>query len=196
MEAAPEAHICVVTEDDKVADCVKQHGYPVLIDRNKASSGTEKIVQVMDQIDADRILDVQGDEPVVSKNSIRKMIEASIAYPHDVLQAYHWCDRDDLNSVKIVADRSNKILYISRQNIPTGAETFMEHVGIFSYNRDHLETYGVRSRMRLEGLEDVEQLRFLELGETMLAIEVEPSHPVDSIADIPIVERIVREEEG
>jgi len=187
--------IYVVTEDVMVASCVLQYGYQVLIDETPASSGTEKVVQVMDQINADRIINVQGDEPVIDPVAIERMIEASLEYPDSVLQAYspNYTGGTfyDSNSVKIVTGCDDRILYISRSLIPFGAIEFKEHVGIFSYGKHHLEAYGVCPRLPLEAVEDIELVRFLELGVEVRAVCVPGSCPVDSKNDILAVEAVI-----
>lgn len=184
--------VYVVTEDDKVANCVTEYGYQVLIDRTKASSGTEKIVQVMDEIDADRITNVQGDEPVIEPASIRKVMMASEEHPDCVLQGFHWSNKSLKNSIRIVADLSGRMLYISRSPIPAGGDVFREYVGVYSFGKHHLKAFGKHNdRLPLETAEDIELLRFLEIGESIRVVEIAPTHHVDYPSDVLVVEHII-----
>jgi len=191
--------VFVVAEDNKVADCVREHGYQVLVDERPATSGTEKIAQLMDQLPGDRIINVQGDEPIVSPQAIENVVLAGDEYPDCVIQACFNSERSDPNSVKMVVDRYGRVLYFSRQPIPTGAKNFLEHVGIFSYNKEQLAAYNTvdrrmrpSGRMPLEEAEDIELLRFIELGVPVMIAGVPPSRPVDSLDDIPFVESVIK----
>jgi 3-deoxy-manno-octulosonate cytidylyltransferase (CMP-KDO synthetase) len=168
----------VLTEDKRVFDVVIGFGGQVELTSPKAKNGTERIASIIHKYQGDILLNIQGDEPGISQNKLTKLI--SLIKNKDVQIATLGCKiirsqiLFDNNKVKIVKDKSNKAMYFSRQPIPANRDLSHEewvengpyylHVGLYAFKwRTFLEIIKLTTS-RLEELEKLEQLRWLENG--------------------------------
>lgn len=170
--------VIVATDDTRIEAAVREFGGDVSMTREDHASGTDRIAEVASKLNADLILNVQGDEPEIEPASIELLIrlmndkpEASMAtlacpFPTDA-------DPSDPNAVKVVLDHHGMALYFSRSLIPYPRDTkgvvdspgnWFLHLGIYAYRRPFLLSYASLRPSRLEQLEKLEQLRALENG--------------------------------
>ncbi|MBE9561351.1 MAG: 3-deoxy-manno-octulosonate cytidylyltransferase [Proteobacteria bacterium] len=192
LQVISEVHI--VTDSEEIAAKVTSWGGKVWMTGNCAS-GTERIVEILDKLDADIIINVQADQPLIEPNIINQLIEifaTTNPMPDIVTPAYPITTTEKLfdpNLVKIVRQHDGYALYFSRHPIPYIRDTnnddwlkqhdFFGHVGIYGYRRLVLEEYAKLPESSLEQSEKLEQLRFLQAGKSIYTFITE--HDVISV---------------
>lgn len=178
--------VIVATDDERIRAAVESFGGEVQITRDDHPSGTDRLAEVAERIEADLIVNVQGDEPLIDPI----MIEAAVAPLLDnpaiemgtlMTRISDPMEYNNPNIVKVVVDQNGFALYFSRAAIPHGrdldqndipASTF-KHIGLYVYRRDFLLQYPDLPETPLEQLEKLEQLRALEHGHRIRIIETD-----------------------
>jgi 3-deoxy-manno-octulosonate cytidylyltransferase (CMP-KDO synthetase) len=183
--------VIVATDDVRIADAVRSFGGRVEMTRADHPSGTDRIAEVAARIDADAVINVQGDEPHIRPELLEKLADLLTGDPSAQMATLASRCRDisevlTPNVVKVVFDRRGRALYFSRSVIPFDRSAFLagetfpyhnyfKHIGVYAYRRDFLLRYPTMPRTPLEELESLEQLRALENGHTILVAEVDYS---------------------
>ena len=199
-KALPIDCVFIATDDLKIKKVVESAGYKVIMTSAKALTGTDRIAEAASQISADIIINVQGDEPLLDHKDILSIIDEKKKHPNEVINGY--CkinvseDAKSLNIPKVVFNEKNLMVYMSRQLIPgTKSENFSppsyyKQVCIYAFNQNELKKYREYGRKgTLELYEDIEILRFLDLGSKIRLVETNnASLAVDVPEDVPRVE--------
>ena len=196
--------ILIATDDKRIQEHVESFGAKAVMTSPDCPTGTDRLIQVLtnypELTKADIILNVQGDEPCIHKETINKTLQAMIQAPDEVLATacVPITDQYDVMSpsvVKVVLDKTGHALYFSRSPIPashpkqTNRPTYLKHLGIYAYRRDFLLTYGSLAPTPLQLIEDLEQLKVLESGYKIRVVTVSHSSPhVDIPEDIQRVQ--------
>lgn len=211
----------VATDDGRIFDAVESAGYEAVMTRRDHKSGTDRIAEVLAALpDAEIIVNVQGDEPLISARTIERAVgelendpNAGIVTTWESMES----PADVLNPdvVKIAVDGRGRAVYFSRSPVPyprdaarkygTLAEalhnepallsSFRKHTGLYVYRRDVLLAFTSWPQSELERLESLEQLRALAHGVEIKAIEASSrSIGVDTQEDLERVRSIVEEE--
>jgi 3-deoxy-manno-octulosonate cytidylyltransferase (CMP-KDO synthetase) len=169
----------VATDDPRIVAAVEHFGGKAVMTRRSHQSGTDRVAEVAQKLDADCIINLQGDEPLVDPASLDLLSEileanpaadmATLAVP--LRKRERWLDP---NCVKVVCDDQGRALYFSRSPIPhvrdgepafnALAHRFLQHLGIYAYRRSFLLSISAMRPHPLEQLEKLEQLRALALG--------------------------------
>lgn len=147
-------------------------------------TGTDRVAEVARELPARWYINVQGDEPFLDPESLRLMINATrnVSETVQVINAYSAIHaEEDFRSVtvpKMVYDTNNHLLYASRAAIPTTKSLQFvrsnRQIGLYAFSGDALQQFSVYGKKApLEELEDIEILRFIELGLTVLMIQVD-----------------------
>lgn len=167
------SEVWVATDDERIRDAVLAFGGQAMMTRADHSSGTDRIAEAAAQLEADIVVNVQGDEPMLDPAEIDKVVApfrerpelvmTTAAVPITVLG-----DVGDPNAVKVVLDREGFALYFSRLPIPyyrTGGDgPHWKHLGLYAYRKEFLLQYASLPPTPLEQAERLEQLRVLENG--------------------------------
>ncbi len=200
----PPARIYVATDDARIAEVCQLHGIQVIMTPSDCRTGTDRVYEASQQIDADMFINVQGDEPMLKPDDIDLVVSASRRDPTAVYNAMCPITRDEefrSSSVpKVVCRPDGTLLYASRAAIPTTKScTFVaafKQVCIYAFPRDALRSFASEPKKTpLEAIEDIEILRFLEMGRTVTMVKVSGSSiAVDHPEDIVRVERAMRQE--
>ena len=183
----PNVHAVVVATDDlRVAQAVQAFGGRCVMTSPDHPSGTDRLAEVMTQLEADVYINLQGDEPLVRPEDIAKLAagmwaDASV----QVGTLCHAIPADEAanpNTVKVVLATNGDALYFSRAPIPyprDGGDVarYLKHVGVYAYRREVLATYATLPQPMLEHAEKLEQLRLLAAGFRIRAFVVEPTGP-------------------
>lgn len=192
-------YVYVITDAKCIADLVQSWGGAVIMSDPECSSGTQRIVSVLDQTPGDYLVNIQADEPFISIDLIEGMIDSLKNRSVDVLTPiYPLLTQDALLSphvVKVVKDQAQRALYFSRSPIPyirgcpeadwLQAHTFYGHMGIYCYSRQMLINYKTFKSGTLEVAEQLEQLLFLEHGYTIYVwLAKEPTIAIDVPEDL------------
>jgi len=166
--------VLVATDDARIADAVRRFGGDVVMTRSDHPSGTDRIAEVATRLDADVIVNVQGDLPFLAA----PMVDAAVALMRAdsaLLMATLKTPIRDMaemmnpNVVKVVSDRDGYALYFSRSPLPYWRDRSDEvigykHIGLYAYRRDFLLSFARLAPTPLEQAEKLEQLRALEWG--------------------------------
>ena len=206
-EAAKESklltQVVVATDDQRILDAVAQFGGKAAMTSVNHKTGTDRIAEVARNIEADIVVNVQGDEPLLNPKQIDEAVQPLIDDP--TLKACTLCRRiyseEDLrnpNVVKTTFDLNGDALYFSRSLIPyprvTEGHKAYEHIGIYVYRKDFLMDYIKMPQSPLEISESLEQLRILENGIRLKAVVTkyeEKSLSVDTAEDLEEVRKII-----
>ena len=193
--------VLVATDDERVASAVAAFGGRAVMTDPEHPSGTDRLAEVMRQVPADIYINLQGDEPLVRPEDIRKLVEGML---HDDSVAVgtlcHAIDADEAlnpNTVKVVLADNGDALYFSRSPIPYPRDaeeaSYLKHVGVYAYRKEVLQQYAGLPQPMMEKTEKLEQLRLMAAGLKIRAFLVEPTGPgVDTPECLERVRAIMR----
>jgi 3-deoxy-manno-octulosonate cytidylyltransferase (CMP-KDO synthetase) len=191
--------VIVATDDPRIAEAVARFGGEAVLTRADHPSGTDRVAEVASALpDAAIIVNLQGDEPEVSGDTLDQVVKlleddpeapmATLATPIHNIETYH-----DPSCVKVVCSGQGRALYFSRSPIPhhrdgpptaQGTPLGYLHLGLYAYRRDFLLRLAALPPSPLESAEKLEQLRVLESGQPIaLGIVDEPSVGIDTPED-------------
>ncbi len=173
IKAVDPALVYVATDDDRIVQHCRDFGMQVLLTSGTCLTGTDRIAEVAQKIKATWYINVQGDEPVFDPADITAIIDALAQYPGEILNGY--CpisDEEQYRSVfvpKVVFRPDGRLLYMSRSAIPGNKEEeFVKawrQVCIYAFPYKALFDFAsTTTKTPLEEQEDIEILRFIELG--------------------------------
>ncbi|MFH1676298.1 MAG: 3-deoxy-manno-octulosonate cytidylyltransferase [bacterium] len=211
-ESKLATEIIVATDDERIFDIVKHGGFEARITRSDHPSGTDRVREVAEKLDCDLIVNVQGDEPLITGDVIDNLISAAVSGKNSevcematIVSPLDPGDAENPNRVKVVFDSQMNALYFSRSKIPYlrfppdidsasyGKPVYYLHVGVYLYRNDILSRMVSLPRGFLESIEGLEQLRALENGIRIRCVETKAElFSVDSIGDVPKVEAALR----
>ena len=194
--------VLVATDDMRIHDAVTRFGGKAVMTSSTHQSGTDRIAEVARQLDAQVILNIQGDEPLIHPEPIDAVAEFLLAH-HAVPMATVMTkltrpdDMANPNVVKVVVDADGYALYFSRAPIPfvrqQPAPAMWKHLGLYGYQRHFLLQFPSLSRTPLEQAEGLEQLRALEHGYRIRVLETtHDSIGVDTAEDVKRVETLLK----
>ncbi len=163
--AASVTRVIVATDDRRILDAVQRFGGDAILTAASHQSGTDRLAEVAASLDCDLVVNVQGDEPLLAPETI----DAAVA-------PFAAADLQNPNVTKVVVDAEGFAMYFSRAPIPfTRAGqppvTAWAHVGLYVYRRETLLRLAALPQTAMERAEALEQLRALEHGVRIKAIE-------------------------
>jgi 3-deoxy-manno-octulosonate cytidylyltransferase (CMP-KDO synthetase) len=191
--------IIIATDDERILAAAVSIGAEAKMTSPDHVSGTDRVAEVARDTDAEIILNIQGDEPLVRGHMLDALVEALLAGEARMAtlmaKNYDISLFGDSHVVKVVADSHGRALLFSRSALPYGAKDyFHQHIGIYAYRRDLLFGYERLPASRLEAAEKLEQLRALENGIEIAMVEIDrPTLSVDTPQDIIGVENRLRD---
>ncbi|KAB0669395.1 3-deoxy-manno-octulosonate cytidylyltransferase [Oryzomonas sagensis] len=192
-KASLVSRVIVATDDTRIADAIRLIGGEAVMTSTSHETGTDRLAEVAHSLDTDIIVNVQGDEPLISPEMIDQAIEPFLHDPAlkmGTLKTRIKCLHDFLspNVVKVVTGADGCALYFSRSPLPffrdkwqdlkdesfaNGKLLCYKHVGLYVYRRDFLLEYAAMPPTFLEISEKLEQLRAIENGIHIRVIETE-----------------------
>lgn len=210
--------VIVATDDERIFRVVAESGNEVVMTLTNHQSGSDRIAEVAEKLPKDSIIvNVQGDEPMISPRTIEKAVDAVVEDKNIMMSTT--CEKiedfqDVLSAdvVKVVTDENGFALYFSRSPIPFPRDSvkkygtlekafredsglianFRKHTGIYVYRREFLLKFTKLPQSNIERLEMLEQLRALESGAKIKVVEIsESSIGVDTLEDFERVEKIL-----
>ncbi len=209
--AAQVREAVIATDDRRVLEALAPFDARVVMTRADHASGTDRIAEVAAGADADIIVNVQGDEPLIDPDTIDAAVGALLESPDVPMSTARRLITErgkieDPNVVKVVCDARGRALYFSRSPIPhirdaedrQGApRCYWQHIGLYVYRRDFLLRYAKMDQTPLERLEKLEQLRVLENGFPIAVIQTEyECIGVDTPEDLERVRGLMEEQKG
>jgi 3-deoxy-manno-octulosonate cytidylyltransferase (CMP-KDO synthetase) len=167
--------VIVATDSDEIARCVAGFGGTVRMTSPAHATGTDRIAEVARYLEADLIVNVQGDEPLLPAAAISEAVTPLLQDPGIPMGTLKTAirqasDTADPNVVKVVTDRHDFALYFSRLPLPfvrlpaRAPVTYYRHIGVYVYRKEFLMTFAGLEQTPLEQAEALEQLRALEHG--------------------------------
>jgi 3-deoxy-manno-octulosonate cytidylyltransferase (CMP-KDO synthetase) len=198
--AIPIEYIYIATEDKRIKKVVEQAGFNVVMTSDKPLTGTDRLAEASNQVDADIYINVQGDEPLVNPSDILRIIETKKNYPDYVIKGFCKISDDEdpksVNIPKVIFTENQHMVYMSRQllpgrkNIENKPPNYYKAVCIYAFSKKDLSDYaGFGRKSTLELYEDIEILRFLDIGTIVKLVETkEGSLAVDIPEDVARVE--------
>ena len=204
-KAVGKENVYIATEDERISNVVDSYDYRVILTSDTCLTGTDRVAEASLELDSDIIVNVQGDEPMVNPNTILKVIEEKKKFPNSVVTSISRFNSNEefknRNIAKLVFDNTKNLLYVSRSGIPGNKnDEFVygySHVAVYAFNKKELESFhkwGIENgKTKLEWVEDIEILRFLEMNHNVKIIEVsDVGCSVDIPSDVKKVERLLK----
>lgn len=211
--------IIVATDDRRIYDIVRNFGGEVMMTSKNHKSGSDRVAEVAKKIPSSFVLNIQGDEPMVTSDILRKIVlelnrekKAYVVTP--ICRILYFSELFNTNFVKVVIDKNKYALYFSRSIIPFVRDefkikdfkysfnletdiltkyTFYRHIGIYGFKRSFLFKFLSLPQTKLERLEKLEQLRILEHGYKIKTVLVDKNPiSVDTEEDLKLVREILK----
>lgn len=192
--------VIVATDSEEIVSVCGSHNWKVQMTSADHRSGTERVHEISQSVEADIYLNVQGDEPLTRTEHIAGLIELMRdpgVQVGTLKTRAAAADVDNPSAVKVVTDSAGRALYFSRATIPYDRDStrpaYFKHLGFYAYRKPALDRFVALPESALERSERLEQLRFLENG---IPIHVaETAHDtvgVDTEEDLQRVENILQ----
>ena len=194
--------VWILTDSDEIFALAQEWGANVKMTSTECVSGTDRIASVADQFEADIIVNVQGDEPLIKGELIDSVISVLDHDSWDVATPVFRLETIDQimdpNLVKVVRAFDGTAIYFSRSPVPYVRDfaqhewinrcEFWGHIGVYAYSKKVLIQYPEFNKGALESAEQLEQLRLLEAGVRIITMESDyKPHGVDVPADLEVV---------
>ena len=184
--------VIICCDDNKILRSVKKFGAKVLLTSKHHKNGTERIYEAYKKINKkyDLIVDIQGDEPLVSPYHIENVVNFHEKNPKAdiILPTLKVKSKNNTNIIKVIKDINNHVIYLSRGNIPFEYKDINKkidkHLSIISFLPKALERFALHKKTPLEKIEDIELLRAIEIGLKIKSISLKgDSFSVDVLKD-------------
>ncbi len=201
-KAAPKDKIYIATDNKKIYNYCLKKKYQCLMTSTKCLTGTDRVYELSKKIKSKIYINVQGDEPLILPKDIKKIIKYSLKYPNYILNGMckinNELDYRSFHVPKVVVNNNNFLLYMSRGGIPSNKKNefvaSFKQVCIYAFPRKALTDFSkINKKTFFENIEDIEILRFLELGYSVKMINVSQSSiGVDTPEDINRVNKYIK----
>lgn len=185
--------VWVVTDHEAIQQQIESLGGKVFVSQKEHESGSDRIAEAMNEVDADLIVNVQGDEPFQDEKSLRDLVAVFKDPRVDVASLKTRISAEDAqnpNAVKVVTDLWGDALIFSRSVIPYNRASisdvaYWKHIGVYAYRKSVLQEFTGLAKSELESIEMLEQLRLLENGYRIRMVETEhQAVAIDTIEDL------------
>jgi len=194
--------VYVATDSEIIEDYCKSNEMNVIMTSSDCLTGTDRVYEASEKLDADLIVNVQGDLPLIYGESIRKIINSALKEPNIIHYGMNSISKEEdfrsFSVVKVVTDMSDRLLYASRSPIPITKKNVFKGAkktaSVFVLPKETLWDFAHQeNKTPLESIEDVEILRFVELGYKVQMVEIEDlSISVDTPEDLEKVKKYIK----
>lgn len=194
--------IIVATEDKRIKSYCENENIPVIMTTDNCLTGTDRVAEVADKLEYDFYINVQGDEPVIDPKVISQLVEEYKLYGEKYIayNLYKYLDNEnEVNSdtiIKVIVNQKDELMYMSRFPIPfSKSELIPKHkhqVPVYGFTKKALKKFSEHKKTINEQYEDIELLRFVDLGYKLKMTETDASSiAVDVPDDILKVEKFL-----
>lgn len=193
--------IIIATDDKRIFKTAAGFGAEAMMTSPRCASGTDRVAEVAGKLKPAIVVNLQGDEPLISRETIagtvRAILKDGAAAVSTPVCFMNDGDESNPDTAKVVFDKNGYALYFSRLPIPavTGGaarDGYYKHIGLYAYRAEFLKKFVKMPVSRLEKKEKLEQLRILENGYKVKVVEVNrDTVPVDNPRDIKKVEKLL-----
>lgn len=184
--------LIVATDDKLIVDYCKSEGMDVVMTSTDCLTGTDRVSEVAKSNKFDLYVNIQGDEPVIDPETIDVIVKSYREHGNKYI-AYNLYKKVDAidepasaNSIKVIVNQQDELMYMSRLPVPYSKATeqpiYNKQVCVYGFTREALDVFSENKKTRNEKYEDIEILRFVDLGYKVKMVET----ACDSIAvDVP-----------
>lgn len=196
--------IYVATDDQKIADMCDNYEIPYIMTSSEHRTAANRLKEVSDSVKADFYLQINGDEPLINMEAVVSAIPRNIPQDEEfgtniITEIKDNAQLMDPSNIKVVFDEKYRALYMSRTPIPFPFKSidfkYYKHVGIIGYNKKMLDFYAKSVPGRLELIEGIDTMRFIDYGKRLQFIEATDceSLSVDTEKDLEYITGVLLE---
>ena len=197
--------VYVATDDNRIQAVCDENGIPVVMTASTHITAAHRLQEVSDTINADFYLQLNGDEPLINTEAIEAAIPDKVPQDREfginvITEMTDPAQVMDASNIKMVFDDKMNALYMSRTPIPYPFKAleykYYKHIGIIGYNKKMLDFYKNSQSGRLEAIEGIDTLRFLDYGKQLSLVSVPNCHSlsVDTEKDFEMVIKMIKEQ--
>lgn len=197
------SEVYVATESEIIKEACEKLNINVVMTADTHPTGTDRVGEVARKIPADLYVNIQGDEPMIEPETIRKAIMPFFENPDLQVSNLMTAIKDPVDVVnftipKVIAAKDGRGVYLTRSPAPYPKGSidyqYYKQVCVYGFTPQALDFYCHSERGKIERIEDIEILRFIEAGWKVQYIEVESETvAVDTAKDLEKVNRIMKE---
>ena len=199
-KAVGKNNVFIATDNSQISEKAKKYGFKSIMTNSDLLTGTDRVAAASISLNYDIYVNVQGDEPLLDPNDILRSIDYKKKFTSSIINSFCYLNENEdpknKNIPKVVTNEDNDLIYISRAPVPnTKSELgengmFKKQVCIYSYFKDELQDFlNFGRKSYVEKIEDIEILRFFELGKNIKMLETSKSSlAVDIPSDVEKVE--------
>ena len=201
LEAAPAEKVFITTNSSEILDECKKFGAQTVMTSSDCLTGTDRIAEFAQKVYADVYINLQGDEPLMEPVDIKAVIKAGLAAPTSIINGWAWIETEaefrSRTIPKVIVRQDGQMMYMSRAPIPgTKDNSFQfsrKQICVYSFPRKALADFAKNGgKTPHEEVEDIEILRFAEMGWEVQMIELSgTSIAVDTPEDLEWVRIIM-----
>lgn len=183
--------VIVATDDTRIKDAVESFGFEAVMTSLEHKTGTDRVAEVAMKENAEIVINVQGDEPMIRTETIEQVVDgllqdSQVYYAQAATEIVNPDDFIDSTVVKIAVGAEDYAVFYSRSPIPYPKTRInykaYKHIGVYGYRNSFLQTFTKLPQRPIEQIEQIEQLRAIEHGYKVKIIKI----PYDTISvDVP-----------
>lgn len=199
IKVLPKNDVYVATDSKKIKDFCLKNSMNYIMTSKSCLTGTDRIGEASKKINSEFYMNIQGDEPFFSVKDIKKLINISKKFPKLVLNGFTEIKNKkqyfSRNVPKVVFGKNNELLYMSRSPIPGNkknkfTKAWRQVCGYIIPKKKLMKFYSFKKKSNLENLEDIEILRFIEMGEKVKMIKLSGSSlSIDTPDDLALAKK-------
>lgn len=199
IEALGRENTWVATDDERVAKLCRDNEIQSVMTSSRHSTGTDRVAEAAEILGLDLVINLQGDEPLVASADVSEIAKRLAENSSEVMLGCAPATFEEgtrASIPKLVRGFQNRVLYVSRVALPAdksgelNGQGLLKQVAIYGFSRENLGLFANSARGLAEETEDIEILRFLEIGVSVRAVQFESgSVAVDYPEDVEEVER-------
>jgi len=205
MQSIELDHLVVATDDQRIYKYCVKNNLNVIMTSDKCLTGTDRLAEVAEAMDYDFYVNIQGDEPVISSETISQVVKDYRIHldkyaAYNLYKKIHSSEETEASTIiKVIVNQQDELMYMSRCAVPFNKSkktpTFYKQVCVYGFTKHALETYHAQTENTCnEQFEDIEIVRFLDMGLKVKMIETDyDSIAVDIPEDIDKVEKFLNQ---
>jgi 3-deoxy-manno-octulosonate cytidylyltransferase (CMP-KDO synthetase) len=195
LESGILDEVYIATDDERIVAVANEYNLNTVMTSDKHETGTDRVAEVADKVDADYYVNIQGDEPFIDPKTIKKVAQAMIDCNDPTVQSVNTCtlmqeamNVGDENIVKVIMGSDKRLLALSRYPIPYSMKStakHYKHLGLYAFKRGGLQVFNENTPGDIERTESIEMYRLLENGYNIQMVETgDASISVDTPSDL------------
>lgn len=206
LEVGDFESVYVATDDKRIESVCKDNNMKVIMTSVEHKTGTDRVAETAEKIKADLYVNIQGDEPLIEPETIRKAIlpfyeDKSLLVSNLMTKIKNPVDVVNCTVPKVITNKENIGIFLTRSTTPYPKGSidydYYKQVCVYGFKPEALRFFAESERGKIEKVEDIEILRFIENGYKVQFIEVDSdSVAVDTPKDLERVKQILKDKDG